>query len=322
MNKYIIKKLKDVNENELLNFYKVVYNKRVHIFLKNYKWFYRFNFSNLQPIVIYSNNEIIAHAGLIPNNLILNKKIYQSIWFTDFVVLPEYRKKGFGKIITEAWMNICPNHITFCNNQSLKIFKKLNWQDNYLVKRYIDPMFLQKLSGKNLFYKKKEFSELNIIKINKSVIDDLIKVEAKKIDNNVVTIFRDENWFNWRLLECPFLSDIICFELDGEYLIGHIFKRGNYKIMNIIYTSSDNFEESKMNRLLKIWAIKNSIYYLWKIRHKNFVKKNFINYFLEKKVNFAFNSNKIELLASLNKGLINAQGIDGDVDFVNSLNIS
>ena len=41
------------------------------------------------------------------------------------MVLPEFRKSGFGEQIIKEWMKICENKITFCNDLSLKIFKKL-----------------------------------------------------------------------------------------------------------------------------------------------------------------------------------------------------
>ena len=70
----------------------------------------------------------------------INGKINLAIWFTDFVILPEFRDKGYGEILTKEWMKLCPFQITFCNNASLRIFKKLGWKENLDFERIVIPI--------------------------------------------------------------------------------------------------------------------------------------------------------------------------------------
>ena len=67
------------------------------------------------------------------------------------MVLPEFRKSGFGEQIIKEWMKICENKITFCNDLSLKIFKKLDWDESSNVSRYIKPLFFDKIYFKKIF---------------------------------------------------------------------------------------------------------------------------------------------------------------------------
>ena len=140
MKTYIIKKLSETDKSQLFDFYRKVYSNISKSFITNLKWYYRIGYNNFEPIVIIVENKIIGHAGLIPGDIESQNKIYPTIWFTDFIILPEYRTKGYGKILTEEWMKICPHQITFCNNSSLKVFKKLKWKSNLLTSRNIYPI--------------------------------------------------------------------------------------------------------------------------------------------------------------------------------------
>ena len=67
------------------------------------------------------------------------------------MILPEFRKTGFGEQIIKEWMKICENQITFCNDLSLKIFKKLDWGESFTISRYVKPLFFDKFYFKKIF---------------------------------------------------------------------------------------------------------------------------------------------------------------------------
>ena len=119
MQNYNIVKISEVKSNELSEFYKKVFLNRHKTLSSHWKWWYRLKYLDFEPLILLSDNKIIGQAGLIPLKLIIDNKIIPAIWFIDFVVLPEYQGKGFGQILTEEWMKICPNQITFCNEKSL-----------------------------------------------------------------------------------------------------------------------------------------------------------------------------------------------------------
>ena len=135
-----IKKLSEIKHENLIEFYTKVFRERDKRLINNFQWCYRNGYNNLEPIVIEIENKIAGHAGLIPVDLKINEKINQAIWFTDFIILPEFRGKGFGEILTKEWMKLCPFQITFCNKTSLRIFKKLGWKENLDLERIIIPI--------------------------------------------------------------------------------------------------------------------------------------------------------------------------------------
>ena len=125
MNKYKVNKISEIETNQLSDFYKKIYHKRYKSLTSNWRWWYRVGYNDFEPLILSIDDKIIGQAGLLPADLnILGNKV-KAIWFIDFAILPEFQGKGFGKILTKEWMKICPNQITFCNNLSLKIFKKV-----------------------------------------------------------------------------------------------------------------------------------------------------------------------------------------------------
>ncbi len=137
---YSIISISKVKIDQLSEFYKRAFKNRYKTLTKYWKWWYRSNYLDYEPIVLISNNQVIGQAGLIPTKIRIEKKILPAIWFVDFAVLPEYQNQGLGKILTKEWMNICPNQITFCNDYSLSIFKKFGWATNYNTKRLARPI--------------------------------------------------------------------------------------------------------------------------------------------------------------------------------------
>ena len=129
MDKIDIINISKINKDKLLKFYHNSFNFEKSI-IENFNWRYRMNFGKFEPLALIVNNQLSGHAGLIPIKIKVGNKIETAIWFTDFFIMPKYRSRGYGKILTEEWMKICPIQITLCNNNSLRIFKKCNWKHN------------------------------------------------------------------------------------------------------------------------------------------------------------------------------------------------
>ena len=328
MKNYIIKKISAISANQLLEFYCKVYSNLRNINGKNLKWYYRVGYNAFEPIVIIVEDKIIGHAGLIPGEIENQGQKHSVIWFTDFIILHEYRLKGYGKILTEEWMKICPHQLTFCNDFSLKIFKKLNWKCNFSVNRNIytiNPfkvMPVIKNFGLNIadnltrYFLKKNLKEKKLIKpekISTTIIQNLVQSEKEK-KLNTAFIIRDESWFRWRLIETPYREDLYFFEDGDEFIIGHIFSQDKIKRLNILYTNTANNEEGIFKTVIK-WSIENKIDFIWYLNSKFNNSNNIFSIFYKKNINFAFNSSSSDLSQALEKGLVNAQGIDSDIDY-------
>ena len=324
MKNFNIKKLSEVKHESLIEFYSKVFIERDKRLINNFKWCYRNGYNNLEPIIIEKENQIIGHAGLIPVEIKINEKKHLATWFTDFVILPEFRGKGYGKILTEEWMKLCPFQITFCNNESLRIFKKNGWEENLDYERVVIPInhfkFIPIIKSFNLNKIRKNFKNLFTQKIdNKSnfrefslleeKISRLISLDNKKNINRNVYVVRDENWFEWRLIKCPYKENIHLFEYENDILVAHSFYKNNLKRLNVIYcTSKDN---SEIFKLLKLWCLDNDIDYIWYIRNKKISDQKIDFFSSKKKINFAFFLNNKSLNYTLQQG-IDFQAIDSD----------
>ena len=331
MLRYKINKISEVDNDLLSEFYKKIYQKRHNSLTNNWRWWYRVGYNEFEPIVILVDNKIIGHAGLLPIDLnILEKKI-PAIWFVDYAILNKFQGKGYGQILTKEWMKICPNQITFCNNLSLKIFKKFGWKNNLSTKRQAMPInatkFLPIVKRLNLnflnsplrnFIKKKYNRVISIdpykIEENYKIINDSFKIKKIETNNGFAEIVRDEKWLHWRLMECPYRKNIYFFEYKNNFAIVHIFLVENIKKLNILYTySTDKLQENEIFIQIMNWSLNNNIDLVWAIK-SNTKSENIFPKFLNKSLNFASRSSDEKIFKILQNGLLDSQGIDSDID--------
>ena len=103
-------------------------------------------------------------------------------------------------------MKICPIQVTLCNDASLKIFKKLDWSSNNKFLRKLEifnylnliPIF----KNNNIPNVIKE--NLKIKEINNQIVSNIANESEKLLSQKSFGVVRDENWFKWRVLECPY----------------------------------------------------------------------------------------------------------------------
>jgi len=331
MQTYKINKISQIEKNLLSDFYKKTYHKRYKSLTSNWQWWYRADHSEYEPLILSIDNKVIGQAGLLPVDLNIMGNKVSAIYFIDFAILPDYQHKGFGQILTREWMKICPNQITFCNNESLKVFKKFGWRNNLSTKRFARPLnpikFLPIIKSFKFnflndsfrhFIKKKYYqnSSIHPYKLNENfkAINDSFKKKKDTNDNKLAEIIRDEKWLYWRLMECPYNKDIYFFEYKGNIAIVHIFKAENIKKLNILYTyftQEFNYEDL----LMKIinWSINNEVDLVWAVNRNVEFNKTFPKAF-NKSINFASWSSDEKVSNILEKGLSNPQAIDSDID--------
>lgn len=316
MKKIHIKKISEINREKLIEFYQKSFQYEKSV-IDNFNWRYRTNFNEFEPLVLMIDNEICGHAGLMPFKIKINNKQENAIWFTDFYINQEHRSKGYGKLLTEEWMKICPIQMTFCNNKSLKIFKKLNWSNNNKIIKKIEfnnyfkiiPIFRKFRQTENEI---NEIDNLKIINLNEITLKQIVKLDEKHSSSKLISIVRDENWFKWRLFDCPYKKRIHIFKYKEFFFITHIKFKKNLKILNIIYSSSNITKEIK-NIFLQ-FSRKNNIDYLAYLSNE----KKFLGSILpwQKKLNFAFYSDDLDILNILKENLRDAQLIDSDIDYL------
>ena len=329
--KYKINKISEIATDQLSEFYKKTYYKRYKSLTSNWRWWYRVGYSELEPLILSVDNKVIGQAAYLPTNLNILGNIIPAIWFVDYAVLPEFKGKGLGKILSKEWMKICPNQMAICSDDSLRVLKKLGWKDNYTTKRLARPIstlkFLPILKNLKLnfvnrtlrYFIKKKYSRnisINPYKIsdNFKIIDDSFKLRKIVKNNEFAEIIRDEKWLHWRLIECPYKKDIYFFEYKNNFAIVHIFLIENIKKLNILYTySADKLQENELFVQIINWSINNNIDLVWAVsRNTDF--ENIFPKIFNRPLQFASWSSDEKIFKTLQNGLSNLQGIDTDND--------
>ena len=329
--KYKINKISEIATDQLSEFYKKTYYKRYKSLTSNWRWWYRVGYNELEPLILSVDNKVIGQAAYLPINLNILGNIVPAIWFVDYAVLPEFKGKGLGKILSKEWMKICPNQMAICSDDSLRVLKKLGWKDNYTTKRLARPIntlkFLPILKNLKLnfvnrtlrYFIKKKYSRnisINPYKIsdNFKIIDDSFKLRKIVKNNEFAEIIRDEKWLYWRLIECPYKKDIYFFEYKNNFAIVHIFVIENIKKLNILYTySADKLQENELFVQIINWSINNNIDLVWAVsRNTDF--ENIFPKIFNKALQFASWSSDEKIFKTLQNGLSNLQGIDTDND--------
>ena len=331
MLRYRINKISEISTVQLSDFYKKIYHKRYKSLTNNWRWWYRVGYNEFEPLILSIDDKVVGQAGLLPIDLNILENKVPAIWFVDFAILAEFQGKGFGPILTKEWMKICPHQITFCNNLSLRVFKKFGWKNNLSIKRLAKPINILKflplvkkfelnfINRTLRYFIAKKYSRnilINPYKINDNfqIINDSFKIKKIVKNNKFAEIIRDEKWLYWRLIECPYKKDIHFFEYKNNFSIVHIFVIENIKKLNILYTySTDKPQENELFALIINWAINNNIDLVWAV-NRNTEFGNIFPKLLSKSINFASWSLDKKVSRILQNGLLDPQGIDSDTD--------
>ena len=316
MDKFHIKKISEIDTKKLLQFYQVSFQYEKSI-LDNYQWRYRSEFNEFEPLILIIDNQICGHAGLIPIDLKINDKKQKAIWFTDFYITSEQRSKGYGKLLAEEWMKICPIQITICNDQSLKVFKKLKWSNNNsFVRRlkiynYLNIVPTFRKLNKSSFIKD-ELQDFKLEELNNKTIAKMADLSEHNLLKKSVGLIRDENWFKWRILNCPYKKDFYIFNFKGNFIVVHIKLKNSLKILNIVYSSQPI--TSSIIKLFSKFSKKKGIDYLSYISNE----KKIFDFFLpwQRKLNFACNTESRSDTNVLNKNFDDIQFLDSDIDYI------
>ena len=316
MDKFHIKKISEIDTKKLLQFYQVSFQYEKSI-LDNYQWRYRSEFNEFEPLVLIIEDQICGHAGLIPIDLKINDKKQKAIWFTDFYIASEQRSKGYGKLLAEEWMKICPIQITICNDQSLKVFKKLKWSNNNsFVRRlkiynYLNIVPTFRKLNKSSFIKD-ELQDFKLEELNNKTIAKMADLSEHNLLKKSVGLIRDENWFKWRILNCPYKKDIYIFNFKGNFIVVHMKLKNSLKILSIVYSSQPI--TSSIIKLFSKFSKKKGIDYLSYISNE----KKIFDFFLpwQRKFNFACHTENRSDTNILNKNYDNIEFLDSDIDYI------
>ena len=333
---YVVKKISEIDNNQLHIFYKDVFKDRCEVLLKNLKWYYRINYLNCEPIVLVLKNKVIGQLGLIPIKVKIRNNIIPATWYIDLVVHPEFQGKGLGSILVKEGQKQSKMQIALCNEAALKVYKKFNWQINISTKRLARPInpikwvpFINNLNSKifkNLYNFNLKKKLANIQNIHPFNFDENINKifnsfsKRKIITSNSPEIIRDEEWLRWRLLEFPNRTNLKFFELNDNYVIVHFIKSRNIRRLNIImYYYLGVSEETKMYYSITKWALENNFDLIWSCSTNQNLVDNLSEIFPKKfikPITIASASLDKNIHQHVKENFSNIEAIDSDTDSI------
>ncbi len=276
-----------VSENELIEFYRQAFNDRIKQLTIYWKWLNRTDyFDNKIPLVMEKNGKVIAHAGMIPFDISLNKNKYKAAWFIDFKILDEYQRQGLGGILTKEWVNYPDCCVTFCNHKSIGVFKKLGWQEVFnayrtliFVHMFDHPGFVRMLpkfirKGLNFLiipflftiYKTRAKTSQNysISKLSDDSFLDFYELYKMKLQkDNTTSTIRDAAYAKWRILQSPNKERYHIYSTEDFKAV--ILIHNNHSMYIDVLWVSDNANELQIKRMiarLGIYGFKNNIAYI------------------------------------------------------------
>lgn len=215
---------KVLEKKKIFDYLKKIYPERSIKVHDLWEWLYRSESFNYETsLLAIQNNNIVGHAGSIPFSIKINNNIFKAKWFIDFIIDSDKRNLGIGKRLTNEWMNDESVGVTFCNDQSINVFKKFGWTETF--HSYMHYILLRPLNHERFINKYNKFKYIKSI-INflynffifyyyyfcssKKIDIHLLSLENLSIFNNeksdfinTIKTYRDNEYLKWRFLKFP-----------------------------------------------------------------------------------------------------------------------
>lgn len=225
----------------LTPFFAAAWPDRAAFLDEHWRWLYRVDrFPGLEPLVLLEDGKVAGFAGSMPVKIAHDGKESTAIWFVDFQVRPELRGKGHGKALTEAWMALCPRRITFCNDESMRVFLKLGWTERTGARALSTPLSLSEPMGRRWGAAGAAAGAV-LTPGARAALRALsagapeAKIEplpadagglAERFDEPLATrprVPRDAAWLRWRFLENPRRAEHFLAEAGGVSAVFRLF---------------------------------------------------------------------------------------------------
>ena len=339
-----IKSAAQIPENELIDFYSQAFENRMKFLPSIWRWLNRTDFyKNQAPLVVQADEKVIAHAGMMPFFINLEGKKQTAAWFIDFKILEQWQRQGLGSIVTEKWIEFSDCCVTFCNEKSIGVFKKIGWQEDFntfvhfnFVHLFSHPAFARKLPKvlckmlniiilpfffilyKTKAYHKNGYRLEELTDENFAQFYEIYK-EKNQNTENFTTPVRDEDFVNWRILRSPSREKYfiyICKNFQAIILIND--NHGKYIDVLWVSDNCNKLEISKMIATLGLRAIKEKIAYIRFLTCKkdvsDYVKSKTFSKI--KHIRFAFFSKNKEIFEKMKRNSFDFELLDSDFEHI------
>ena len=339
-----IKSAFEVDENHLIEFYSQMFANRMKYLPKIWRWLNRCDFfENKTPLVIEKEDKVIAHAGLIPIRIWLEGDEKTAAWFIDFKILEQFQRQGLGSILTREWINFADCCITFCNEKSIGVFKKIGWEESFNTFQHFNfmrmfdhpsfirklPVFVRKLLNIIVYpfffliYRVNSYGKNNY-KFEKLTDENFAEFYEFYNNSNAetpafTTSIRDEKYAQWRVLQSPNRERYFVYSVKkfSAILLMHN-NHGTYIDILWVSDNRNKMEIKKMIATLGIYGLKKGIAYIrFYTSHKeisNYLKKRTLSKI--RHIRFAFFSKDGETFEKMKRNNFDFELIDSDFEHI------
>lgn len=285
MSHFLLKKADELDELKLHEFMRRVFSEEKSEFLHRYgAWAHR---GNQNRLVALKEDRLVAYSAIIPMNCLLNGKKHYALWWIDMIVDPVFRGQGLQTLMDKNVQKMGDLKIGFPNELHAKMVKKHGWgvrNDIHYFLLALRPMrlkrvflakgikgFLLKLiagaASPFTFLMREYFRRFKPITARSVKSPDPIILEKVflKYNNNdkLTTTYRDADFFKWRYLNCPYISELKFYmagrsELPSLVLISRTFQVKGIKVTRFLDLYGDFDDRAALKDIIKL-AIKDSI---------------------------------------------------------------
>lgn len=314
-------------------FYRRAFPARADFLIRNWRWLYRLGEGLAEPLVLVQDGAIVAHAGLIPARLRWKAEEVRAAWFVDFLVLPELQGRGLGLRLANAWMEKVPARLTYCNERSWAIFKKLGWRSTFDTEcRTLDLDVPGKLAvrgwgprvqraGAVLALGLRALAGLGLSCAPDVAPEELpgeaelMRLFSPPLGANAGLV-RDAGWVRWRFLACPYREQLRLFRNGPARAVARLF--GKRAHLLFIDELPDAAAKAGLLRGVAKWALKAGLDCVWMTANdaallgaaRRALPRG-------RSMRFACHAQSPELQAALLRpGALGLQGADGDNDLM------
>ena len=268
----------------LAAFYDKYFAERRFPLKHNWEWQNRVVYSeNKTPLVMLDGDRVIAHAGIIPFKLRRKDIDHNASWYIDFMVDEDYRRRGLGLQITNAFTQLSEIYYAVTGNEkSMGAFRKLGWaesEDSFIhyipLRPFNHPKFATKLPGfirQILNLLSYPFIFLNSLKFKKTKSLQVGPVTETLLDALETTDFTTDRWtpvrnldyWRWRLSESPDADSYHYFKIEGKYLLFKTELVASIKTLEVLFLPSKLPEVDKLSLIgsLSFWALSQGYSYV------------------------------------------------------------
>lgn len=253
----------EVDETALRAYYASAHEDRAAFLSAHWKWLYRVGeFRGVSPLVLVDGGKVVGHAGAIPVELSVAGKKATAIWFVDFSVAPELQGRGHGRTLTEAWMRMCPDRVTFCNERSLRVFQKLGWRSTRDTKTLTLPVALPSRLWKGLKGLDRPWRAAAVLPFKGAprleatpLPDDAAGLAFLEDKTTGPKIVRDASWARWRFLTHPRAGEYRLMRHGGVSAVVRFFESLGRKRAHLVHVGpGPDAERAALVRGFTRWA--------------------------------------------------------------------